>query len=58
MPGYNYKEGYGPPPPIIVALVVSVLATGPKGCWFELGQGDVYFKGDKNPQHTFLSGVK
>jgi hypothetical protein len=29
-------------------LVVSVLATGPRGCGFEPGQGD------KNPQHTFL----
>jgi hypothetical protein len=34
--------------------VVSVLATGPKGCGLKPGQGDGYFKGDKNPQHTFL----
>jgi hypothetical protein len=34
--------------------VVSVLATGPKGCEFEPGQGDGFFKGDKNPQHLSL----
>jgi hypothetical protein len=28
--------------------VVSVLATGPKGCGFEPGQGDGFFKGNKN----------
>jgi hypothetical protein len=32
--------------------VVSVLATGPKGCRFEPGQGD------KNQQRTFLSDGK
>jgi hypothetical protein len=32
-------------------------ATGPKGCGFEPSQGDV-FKGDKSPQHTFLSDGK
>jgi hypothetical protein len=35
-------------------VVVSVLATGRKGCGFEPGQGDGFFTGDKNPQHTFL----
>jgi hypothetical protein len=34
--------------------VVSVLATGPKGRRFKHGRRDVFFKGDKNPQHTFL----
>jgi hypothetical protein len=29
--------------------VVSVLATAPKGCGFEPGQDDGFFKGDKNP---------
>jgi hypothetical protein len=38
--------------------VVSVLATGPKGCGFEPGQGDGIFKGDKIPQHTSLSDGK
>jgi hypothetical protein len=28
-------------------VVVSVLATGPKGCGFEPGHGDGFFKGDK-----------
>jgi hypothetical protein len=36
-------------------VVVSVLVTELKGCGFEAGQGDGLFKGDKNPQHTFLS---
>jgi hypothetical protein len=36
-----------------------VLATRFKGCGFELGQGDGFFKGDKNPQHTlFRMGSK
>jgi hypothetical protein len=26
--------------------------------WFEPGQSDVLFKGDNNPQHTFLSDGK
>jgi hypothetical protein len=39
-------------------VVVSVLATGPKGCGFEPDQGNGFFKGDKNPQHTFLSDGK
>jgi hypothetical protein len=39
-------------------VVVSVLATGPKVCVLEAGQGDGFFKGDKNPQHTFLSDGK
>jgi hypothetical protein len=34
-------------------VVVSVLANGPKGCGFEPGRR--IFKGDKYPQHTFLS---
>jgi hypothetical protein len=34
-------------------VVVSVLATGPKVCGFETDQGYGFFKGDKNPQHTF-----
>jgi hypothetical protein len=40
------------------SVVVSVLATGSKGCGFEPDKGDGFFKGDKNPQHTFLSGGK
>jgi hypothetical protein len=32
-----------------VALVVSVLATGPKVCGFNPGRGGWIFKGDKNP---------
>jgi hypothetical protein len=39
-------------------VVGSVLETGPKGCGFERGQDDGLFKGDKNPQHTFLSDGK
>jgi hypothetical protein len=39
-------------------VVVSVLATGLKGCGFEPGQGDEFFKGYKNPQHIFLSDGK
>jgi hypothetical protein len=35
-------------------VVVSMLATGPKGRGFEPGQDDRFFKDDKNPQHTFL----
>jgi hypothetical protein len=35
-----------------------LVATGPKGCGFEPGRGDWFFKGDKNPQHTFLSDGK
>jgi hypothetical protein len=38
-------------------IVVSVLA-GPIGCVFESGQGDGLLKGDKNPQHTFVSDGK
>jgi hypothetical protein len=33
----------------------SVFYTVPKGCGFEHGQDDGFFKGDKNPQHTFVS---
>jgi hypothetical protein len=39
-------------------VVVSVIATGPKGWGFEPGQGDGFFKDDKNPQQTFLSDGK
>jgi hypothetical protein len=39
-------------------VVVNVLATGPKGCGFEPSQRDGFFKGDKNPQHTFLLNGK
>jgi hypothetical protein len=38
-------------------VVVSVLATGPKVCGFEHGQGDGFLR-NKNPQHTFLSDGK
>jgi hypothetical protein len=41
-----------------VALVVSVLATGPKGCGFKTRLRRWIFKGDKNPQHNFLSDGK
>jgi hypothetical protein len=34
-------------------VVVSVLATGPKGCGFKTRLRRWIFKGDKNPQHTF-----
>jgi hypothetical protein len=39
-------------------VVVSVLATGPKGCGFEPGQGNGFFRAIKNPQHIFLLGGK
>jgi hypothetical protein len=39
-------------------VVVSVLATGPKGCWFKTRPRRWIFKVDKNPQHTFLSDGK
>jgi hypothetical protein len=39
-------------------VVVSVLATGPKGCRFKTRPRRWIFKGDKNPQHTFLSDGK
>jgi hypothetical protein len=39
-------------------VVVSVLATGPKGCGFKTRLRWWIFKGDKNPQHTFLSDGK
>jgi hypothetical protein len=35
-------------------VVVSVLATGPKGCGFITRPRRWIFKGDKDPQHTFL----
>jgi hypothetical protein len=57
---FLYKRGYviTPTPSRLGGVVVSVLATGPKGCGFKHGQGDGSFKGDKNPQHTFLSDGK
>jgi hypothetical protein len=45
---------YVPPPCRLGGVLVSVLDTGPKDYGFEPGQGEVFFKGDKIPQHTFL----
>jgi hypothetical protein len=39
-------------------VVVSVLATVPKGSGFKTRQRIWIFKVDKNPQHTFLSDGK
>jgi hypothetical protein len=39
-------------------VVVSVLATGPKRCGSKSRPRRWIFKGDKNPQHTFLSDGK
>jgi hypothetical protein len=39
-------------------VVVSVLASGPKDCGFTTLLRRWIFKGDKNPQHTFLSDGK
>jgi hypothetical protein len=39
-------------------VVISVLATGSKGCGFKTRPWRWIFKGDKNPQHTFLSDGK
>jgi hypothetical protein len=39
-------------------VVVSVLATRPKVCGFKTQPRLWIFKGDKNPQHTFLSDGK
>jgi hypothetical protein len=39
-------------------VVVSVLATRPKGCGFKTRPRRWIFKGDKNPQYTFLSDGK
>jgi hypothetical protein len=39
-------------------VVVSVLATGPKGCGFKTQPSRWIFKSDKNPQHNFLSDGK
>jgi hypothetical protein len=39
-------------------VVVSVLATGPKGFGFKTRPRRWIFKGNKNPQHTFLSDGK
>jgi hypothetical protein len=38
-------------------VVVTVLATGPKGCGFEHSQGDGFLRAIQNPQHTFLRMV-
>jgi hypothetical protein len=35
-------------------VVVSVNAIGPEGRGFKPGRGDGFFKGDKNPQHTYF----
>jgi hypothetical protein len=37
-------------------VVVSVLATVPKGRGFQPSRGDGIFKGVKNPQHTSFGG--
>jgi hypothetical protein len=39
-------------------VVVSVLATGPEGFGLKTRPRRWIFKGDKNPQHTFLSDGK
>jgi hypothetical protein len=39
-------------------IVISVLATGPKGYGFKTWPRRWIFKGDKNPQYTFLSDGK
>jgi hypothetical protein len=39
-------------------VVVSVLATGPKGWGFKTRPKRWICKGDKNPQHTFVSDGK
>jgi hypothetical protein len=39
-------------------VVVSVLATGPRGCGFKTQPRRWIFNSDKNPQHTFLSDGK
>jgi hypothetical protein len=39
-------------------VVVSVLATGPKVYRFKTRSRQWIFKGDENPQHTFLSDGK
>jgi hypothetical protein len=39
-------------------VVVSVLATGPKGYGLKTRPRRWIFKGDKNPQHTLLSNGK
>jgi hypothetical protein len=39
-------------------VVVSVLATGPKVCGFKTRPKWWIFKGDKIPQHAFLSDEK
>jgi hypothetical protein len=42
----------------VTIALVSVLATEPKGCGFKTLPRRWIFKGDKNPQHTFLSDGK
>jgi hypothetical protein len=37
-------------------VVVSVLATGPKGCGFKPGQGDGFFRAKKSTAHLLLDG--
>jgi hypothetical protein len=44
----KFRKGLG-------GVVVSVLATGPKGFGFKTRPRRWIFKDDKNPQHTFLS---
>jgi hypothetical protein len=39
-------------------VVVSVLATGPKGCGLEPGQGDGFLRAIKIRKKTFLSDGK
>jgi hypothetical protein len=55
---FNPDNGY---PEVLLSrfgVVDSVLATGLKDRGFEPGQGDGFFRADKNPQHTFLSDGK
>jgi hypothetical protein len=43
---------------LLGGIVVTVLATGTKGCRFKTRLRRWIFKGDKYPQHTFLSDGK
>jgi hypothetical protein len=47
----KFRKGLG-------GVVVSVVATGPKGFGFKTRPRRWIFKDDKNPQHTFLSDGK
>jgi hypothetical protein len=38
-------------------VMVNILAIRPKVCSFKHGRDDRFFKGDKNPHHTFLQRV-